>query len=170
MEIKDFFKLVLKLIAIFYGLDALFTIASSIQYYAYGNPFLNISTIWMIVSTLLPVLVYYLIFVQSDKLIRFLKIDKGFEGQKVQFGNLTSNEILKIAFIIFGLLMIVWGLPSFLTNCFYALKYSAGPQLYEPHQDTVKVDYYELTRSGIYILMGYLTVSNYKRIAKWFDQ
>lgn len=170
MEIKDFFKLALKLIAIFYAIDAIFLIASNIQYFINTYEYKVYTVAWTILSTFIPVLMYYLIFVQSDRLIKILRIDRGFEGQKVHFGNLSSSEILKIAFIIFGLLMIVWGLPNFVTNCFYALKYSAGPKFYEPNPDTIRFDYFEMTQSAIYMLLGYLMVSNYKRIAIWFDK
>lgn len=170
MEIKDFFKLALKLIAIFYAVEAIYFLAGNIQYFINIYEYEVITITWTILSTLIPVLMYYLIFVQSDKLVKFLKIDQGFEGKKVNFGSLSSLEILKIAFIIFGLIMIVWGLPNFLTNGFYAFKYSAGPQLYEPHPDAIRYDYFEMTQSGVYILMGYLMVSNYKRIANWFDK
>ena len=169
MEIKDFFKLALKLIAIFYAVDAIYLISSNIQYFMYSQQYSNVTTLWIIITTVLPVLMYYLIFIQSDKLIKFLKIDKGFEGKEVNFGNLTSNEILKIAFIFFGCIMIVWGLPNFLINCFYAFKYSAGQQLIDS-KSTIKYDYFEMTQSAIYVLMGYLMVSNYKRIANWFDK
>jgi hypothetical protein len=169
MEVKDFFRLALKLIAIFYTIEAIFFISSNIRYFVYGGELLGVTTLWMVTSTLLPILMYYLIFVQSDKLIKFLKIDKGFKNQQIHFGNLTSNEILKIAFIIFGLMMIVWGLPSFITNCFYAFKYSVEPQFLNDSQ-VLKYDYFEVTESGIYILIGYLMISNYKRIANWFDK
>tara|TARA_R110002073_G_scaffold53840_4_gene138806 strand:- start:17142 stop:17651 length:510 start_codon:yes stop_codon:yes gene_type:complete len=169
MEVKDLFRLALKLIAIFFTIEAIFLISGNIRYFVYGHEFLNISSIWMVISTLLPILMYYLIFVQSDKLIKFLKIEKGFKDQKVNFGNLTSNEILKITFIIFGLLMIVWGLPNFITNCFYAFKYSVEPQFLNDSQ-VFRHDYFEITESGIYILIGYLIISNYKRIANWFDK
>lgn len=169
MEIKDFFKLTLKLIAIFYGIDAIYNIAGLMQYFALSFQYSYISIIWVIGSSLLIVLTYYLIFVKSDWLIRVLKIDQGFEGKKVHFGNLTSNEILKIGLIIFGLFMIVWGLPNFVTNLFYAFKYSAGPQ-FADNQTAVQHDYFEMTQSGIYIVLGYLMVSNYKNIARWFDK
>ncbi|MEQ6124634.1 hypothetical protein AAON49_10565 [Pseudotenacibaculum sp. MALMAid0570] len=169
MELKDLFKLALKLIAIFYAIEAIFIIGSNIRYFLYGYDLLNISSIWMFISTIVPVLMYYLIFVQSDKLIKFLKIDKGFTSQQVNFGNLSSGEILKISFIIFGLIMIVWGLPNFVTNCFYAFKYSAGNHLLSD-SEALKYDYFEITQSGIYILLGYLMISNYKRIANWFDK
>ena len=170
MEIKDFIKLALKLIAIFYTIDGIYFIARNIQYFVITYEYKLYTVTWTIMTTVIPILMYYLIFVQSDKLIKFLKIDEGFEGQKVQFGNLKSNEILKIAFVIFGLLMIVWGLPNFLTNCFYAFKYSTEPRLYEPAPETLIFDYFEITQSAIYILLGYLMLTNYKRIANWFDK
>jgi hypothetical protein len=170
MEIKDFFKLALKLIAIFYAVQAVYLIVGNIYYFISTYKFQPVFAVFTLLSTLIPVVVYYLIFVQSDRVVRFLKIDKGFEGQKVHFGNLTSNEILKIAFIIFGLLMIVEGLPDFLTNVFYAFKDSAGSKFYEPNPDEMRYDYFAMTKSGIYILLGYLMLTNYKRIANWFDK
>lgn len=170
MKVKDLFRLALKIIAIFYAINAIFIIAKNIQFYMAGGFMFNIHYIWPIISTLIPVLVYYLIFVQSEKLIKFLKIEKGFESDEVNFGNLSSGEILKIALIIFGLLMIVWGLPNFVTNCFYAFKYSVEPHFYENDATTITYDYFEMTQSAIYVLIGYLMITNYKRIAKRFDK
>ncbi len=168
MKVKDFFKLALKLIAIFYAVNAIYSIIGNLQYFIYANNFINITTLWIVISILVPVIIYYLIFVKSDKLIKVLKIDQGFENQEINFGNLTQNEVLKIAFIIFGLIMIVWGLPSFLTNCFYAFKYSVEPQFLN-NSDGIKHDHIEIIQSAIYILLGYLMISNYKRITNWFD-
>jgi len=169
MEFKDFFKLSLKLIAIFYGIDAIYNIAGLMQYFALSYQYSYLSITWVLGSSTLIVLTYYIIFLKSDWLIRFLKIDQGFKGKTVNFGNLTSNELLKIALILFGFFMIVWGLPNFVTNLFYAFKHSAGPQ-FADNQSAIQHDYLEMTQSGIYMLLGYLMVSNYKSIARWFDK
>ena len=170
MKVKDFFRLALKLIAIFYAVQVIYSIAGSFQFFISSIPYSLFYAILGFIAVLIPAFVYYLIFVKSDKVMNILKIDKGFESEEVNFGNLSSKEILKIAFIIFGLLMIVQNIPSFVTNCFYAFKHSAKPTFYEFGADTAQHDYFAMTESGIYILLGYLMLTNYKRISGWFDK
>ena len=169
MELKDFFKLALKLIAIFFAVDAIYIIASNIQYFLSAREVLDFTGIWIIASTILPLIMYYLIFVQSDKLMKVLKIDKGFASQKVEFGNLSSSEILKIAFILFGLFMIIQGLPNLVVNLVYAFDYSASPK-FSDVTETAIFNYFDMIQSGVFVVLGYLMISNYKGIAKWFEK
>lgn len=169
MELKDFFKLALKLIAIFFTVEAIYIIASNIQYFLRAREVLDLTGIWFVASALLPLLMYYLIFVKSDKLMKVLKIDKGFTSQKVEFGNLSSSEILKISFILFGLFMLIQGLPNLIVNLVYAFDYSASPK-FSGIPETAIFNYFDMIQSGVYVVLGYLMISNYKGIAKLFEK
>ena len=94
MKVKDLFRLALKLIAIFYAISVIYSIAGSFQFLILSFEHSLYYALWGLILILIPALTYYVIFIKSDKVMNILLIDKGFESDEVNFGNLSSKEIL----------------------------------------------------------------------------
>jgi hypothetical protein len=167
MTKKDLFIIVIKLFGLYLFIVTLFNIipscvsnvASEMDWYS----ILYIIAIVLLFSMLLVVFLF-----NSHKVATFLKLDKGFDDEYIHFGNLDSEKISHLGFIIVGGLVFIDNLPFLLTNTYLTFKSSAQttfdgevPAYGTPH------DYANLWSSLLSVLLGYLILTNYKSITKW---
>jgi trehalose/maltose hydrolase-like predicted phosphorylase len=113
-------------------------------------------------------MVLYVLLKKTDKVIELLKLDKGFDDDKLDSGNFSAESIIKLALVIIALYFILVSVPDILANLFYLFK-SSFPQntleatldLYTP----TTVDYYQLTSETLRLLMGIIILMNKNKIA-----
>ncbi len=172
MTKKDFFRVIIKLFG-------LYSLILSIFYFIPSNiPFIyndfDLSTIiWFLGILSFLILIYSFLIKNVDSVINTLKLDKGFDDDKIEFGNFDSYKILKLSFILIGAFLIIDFLPEFLQYLFLAFKKDASPNGLN-YVDTVNfgntIDYFNWGISGINIILGYLILTNYNGLAKWMNK
>jgi len=52
---------------------------------------------------------------KPDKIIDWLKLDKGFDDDRIDFQNFNNTNILKLAVIVIGGIMLIKNIPAFLS-------------------------------------------------------
>lgn len=74
--------------------------------FALGHLYTTI-VVWAIAVFVVTIGLFWLLTFKADKLVDFLKLEKGFIDDRIELGNLNANNIVKTGtFIIGGLLLI----------------------------------------------------------------
>ena len=172
MTKRDFFRLLIKLFTLYSATFAIFSLLPTYIGYAVNayEPFTIILAIASVVIIL--GLLITLIF-GADKIIDLLKLDRGFDDERIEFGNLKEIEILKLAIIVIAGLLIIDNFPLFLNHCYLAFKdqvSSNGVDGIYAGYTYEQVDYFEFAISAISILIGYLMITNYTNVANWLSR
>lgn len=165
MTKRDFFKLMIKLFGLYSGLMTLFTvIPNNIANLLFQ---FNFSLLLFITISILVVVSFFLFLIfKTDFIIDKLKLDKGFDEEKIQFENLTNDSIVKFAVFLIGGFLIINHFPNFLNYSFQYFKI----KMQNSDLGYVEVNYFNWIISVINILIGYLLITNYKVVATFFDE
>lgn len=165
MTKRDFFKLMIKLFGLYSGLMTLFTvIPNNIANLLFQ---FNFSSLLFITILILVVVSFFLLLIfKTDFIIDKLKLDKGFDDEKIQFENLTNDSIVKFAVFLIGGFLIINHFPNFLNYSFQIFKI----ELQNTELGYGNVNYFNWIISAINILIGYLLITNYKAVAAFFDK
>ncbi len=172
MTKRDFFRIIIKLFGLYSLILVIFTyFPSSISYIAFDTePFIILFAAGVI---LFVVLVYVFLILRTDKIINLLKLDKGFDDDMIELGNFNATKIFKFALIFIGGFLIIDNFPDFLYYCYLAFKNEVSPNglnFIEENSFGSKYDYFNWAISGMNVLIGYLFLTNYDRIAKWLTR
>lgn len=159
--------MIVKLFGLYLFITTLFNIIpSNMQYWISEEDWyfklLPLATTAFVISLLILFLFY------AHKVVTFLKLDKGFEDDDIQFGNLDAEKILHLGLIIIGGLIFIDNLPFVLTNGYLAFKDSVQTTFDATGTPFgTQLDYAYLWSSLLSVLSGYLILTNYKWITTW---
>ncbi|MBC9796125.1 hypothetical protein [Sinomicrobium weinanense] len=158
MTKRDFFILLIKMFGLYSVVTTLFSVLP-------GNlPFAIMGTdtytiILIAVTVLIAIGLFVALIFKSDRIVTLLKLDKGFDEDKIELGNLKPADIIKIAAFIIGGLLVLDHLPSFLIYSFFAFRsHMAGVASGAP-------DRFNWIISGLNVIIGFLLLTNYDFIA-----
>ena len=119
-----------------------------------------VSILWiMIAATAIGGLFVLLVF-KADKAVHALRLDRGFDDNRIELGSLKSADILKIGTFIVGGLLILNNIPGFLSHTLFAFKRRNIGVEYEME------DKFDWAVSAINLAVGYLLLVNYDFVAK----
>jgi hypothetical protein len=166
MTKKDLFRLVIKIFGLYLLVSIIFSLPGNLLF-SFNNfelSYILILLLFLILSFGLFLLIIY----YTDFFIKLLKLEKGFDEERIDLANFKSSNILKLAVVIIGGILIIKNIPAFLTNTFFAFKSSVD------HSSSIKFvtlhDYIQLVTPFLYILVGILLITNYKIIARFLDK
>ena len=168
MIIKDIFRVFIKLTALYYAFFGFIFFLETVVNSQLNDMF-SLSSIWILIFPIVYILLFYILFIKTEFIISLLNLNKNFENREINFGNLNSKEIIKISLLVVGFILFVENIPEFLSHCFYSFKYSTESKLFNDNSYN-KEQYLRWAVTGINILIGYLIISNYKRIGNWIDK
>jgi len=169
MTKRDFFKIIIKLFGLYAATIMIFQlIPTNLSYIISTLEFENIliASISSIIYIGLAIGFFLLIIFNSDKIIDLLKLDKGFDDEIIKFEKFNSLNIMKIAIILIGGIMIIDNFPKFLSYAYYAFRSAAKVSVFD-NNNTDYRDVFNWTVSGINILIGYLLMTNFKSLSNW---
>lgn len=158
MTKRDFFIVIIKLFGLYALVTSAFTILPSSTTLLMNIDFASIAFLCLILVILFGLFV--LLVFKSGKIVDLLKLDKGFDEERIEFGNIDSSSIIKIAAILIGGTIFLNNISAFINSIVIAFKSEATG---------LEFDYrtkYNLIVNGINILIGYLLLTNYKQVAK----
>ncbi len=172
MTKRDFFRLLIKLFGLYSLIFSLFTfIPNNISYvFLDYDPML---LLWIGSILAFIVVVYIFLLVKTDLIVRALKLDKGFDDERIEFGNFDSLKLVKLATLLIGGFLVVDYVPSFLQFVYFAFKskvaaneslLAGGYEYWTPERT------FQWSVSGINIFLGIVMLANYDRIAKWLTR
>ena len=172
MTKRDFFRIIIKLFGLYSLILTVFTyIPTNISYVTFQ--FEPIVLLWIFGAVTLTVLVYILLIRKTDLIIDFLKLDKGFDDERIEFRNFNSQKIMHLALILIGGFLIIDYLPDFLQYTYLAFKKEVSPNGLNQLEDFSfgKItDYFNWVISGMNLIVGYILLTNYDRITKWLNR
>ncbi len=172
MTKRDFFKIIIKLFALYFLLLVVFNFIPSNLRYAIIE-FEPIVIISIIISTLVMGLLFIFLLRKSDTVIDVLKLDKGFDTDQIELGNFNSFQVVKLALIFIGGFLFLDYIPQFLRYSFLAFKKEVsinGPGILEGYGYGDQMDYFQWTVSGMNLILAYLILTNYPKIANWMTR
>lgn len=151
---KDFFRLVVKLFGLFSLTIVLFTVLPQIapQLVGFGEWY---AILFIPVILAIPVLLFLFLLFKTDLIIKWLKLEKGFDDERMMLNNMTSASILKLACIVIGGLLIIDNIPILLNQGLALFKSSL-----QHHQNDSK-EFYYFGVSAVKIIIGYLMIRNF---------
>ena len=174
MTKKDLFILLIKVFGLYSLITALFsTLPSNIIFVIQNIDFIGI--IWILSTIVIIVVLFYLLITKSEKIATLLKLESGFDEPRIDFGNLKSVDIIKLAVLIIGGFLFIENLPTFMSNTLFAFKSSIPKGFDSAYHNNGVLKYnriedftYWIT-SGTNLLIGYLLVSNYNRVSNYLN-
>jgi amino acid transporter len=160
MTKKDFFILLIKMFGLSSTVSVLFSILPSVSMYSVDP----MSTFLMIIVCLFICILCWLLIFHADKLVGFLRLDKGFDDDRIEFGNLQPVDVIKIAVMIIGGMMFIRSLPSMVSKSFWLIREdNLGNEISFNDKVTMSVQ-------ALNLLIGYLLFTNYDVVANYFDR
>ncbi len=165
MTKNDLFRIIIKLIGLYWIVTTLYTqlpIVVSVFLNEFNIKYLPSIISYFIVSVLLIVLLIF----NTDKVILWLKLIKGFDEDRIEFLNFDLDGILKVALIIVGCILIVNNLATFFIQTYYFVKLNISMNVNDTVNYISQNDYLWAI-SFIDIILGYLLLTNYPTLSKF---
>lgn len=164
MTKTDFFRILIKVFGLYSVLTALLSALPSNITFVLSYPD-AVGFIWLFGVATIVLGLFILLIRKPDVIIRLLKLDKGFDEERIQFENLNSRNIIKLSSIIIGGLLIIDNIPPFFSHTLFAFKDSVSRANNFSLQDNI----YWAT-SFIKLIVGYFLVTKYEFVSKMFKE
>ena len=159
MTKRDFFILIIKVFGLFSVVTSLFSVLPSNISFAMMD-IDALSILWIAVAIIVVVGLFIALIFKADRVVRLLKLDKGFDDDKIELGNLKPTDIIKIGTFIIGGLLILDNIPAFLSHSLFAFKGDIIGLEYNSQ------DKFNWAVSGLNLIIGFLLLTNYDFVAK----
>ncbi len=165
MTKKDFFRVLIKIFTL-YGL-LISAISFINQLTLLGQSINDIFFLISVVGSFSVTLIFlYLVINFTDNIINFLKLDSGFDDDKIVFGNLNNQSLYKIAIVLLGGFLMVDSFPRIIVDLVNSFKILvSNNQLVNQ-----EADYYWGIIRVFNLVIGYVLITNASRIAKFLDK
>ncbi|TRZ46153.1 hypothetical protein DMZ48_02525 [Robertkochia solimangrovi] len=135
--------------------------------------FKPVSLLWIFGIIIFLVLIFTFLIQKSDRIINALKLDQGFDDNRIELGNFNKENILQLALILIGGFLIIDYAPVFLHFCFLAFKSKVSRDSSNLMNELFfgrTQDYFNWTIAGLNIILGYLLLTNTTIIIKWLTR
>jgi len=173
MTKKDLFRLIIKIFGLYFVISTPFSILPMIiesvtSQFDFNVQFDYAGFIWLMINLAWIILLFVFLIYKPDIIVRWLKLDRGFDDDRIDFQNFNTANILKLAVIVIGGLLLIHNIPTFLCNAWFAFKSSVGSNFNNDNAIHVgsSRDYINWGISFINIVIGYLLVTNYTFVSK----
>jgi hypothetical protein len=167
MTKKDLFRLIIKIFGLYSIIMTLFsTFPNNVSWVIFKIDFTGI--IWLAASVAVVVLLFVFLVFKPDTIIDWLKLDKGFDTDDIQFRDFDSGNLLKLGVIVIGGILLLQNVPVFLSHTLFAFKSSVQTEFYDDSiikYDDIS-DYIYWLMSFLNIVIGYLLLTNYTYISR----
>lgn len=173
MTKKDLFRLIIKIFGLYFVISSMFSILPFIIESVLTQSDLNVQFdysgfFWLIFNIVWIIFLFVFLIYKPDLIVKWLKLDKGFDDDRIDFQNFNTSNILKLAVIVIGGLLLIHNIPIFLSTSWFAFKSSVGSNINNDnafHFGSLR-DYLNWGISFINIVIGYFLVTNYNFVSK----
>jgi hypothetical protein len=159
MTKRDFFILLFRLFGLY---SLVITLFSTIpQFWTYtsismdGSLIVWLATALCVIFGLLILLIFY-----SPQIVSLLRLEKGFDDDKIDLGNLNALEVIKIGCFIIGGFLFIINIPVFLSHAYIAFQNEIA------WNEKTSPDQFELYISGLNVVIGFLLIRNFDVVAR----
>jgi predicted acetyltransferase len=170
MTKRDFFIIMLKLLGLYAVIQLIFTqLPYSVVSVFFGeSSFRNGNFFDMLVSLVTGIFALWLLYtilVKPMTIINFFGLDKGFDEDRIEFGQLSRLDVLKIGIVILGGYLFLNNIIDFVVQCYYGLdKYISN------HKPITRFYFSSWLVYGLNSILGFVLLSKYASIAKSIDR
>ena len=175
MTKKDLFILLIKIFGLYFLVKSLFSILPNNIAFVIQN-IDTVGFIWLITTIIITIGLFYVLIHKSEKISNILKLEKGFEEKRIDFGSLKNIDIIKFVILIIGGFLFIENVPIFLSNTLFAFKSSIPKGFDDAYGNPGLLkynnieDYVYWITSGMNLLIGYLFIINYKKISNFLNK
>lgn len=159
MTKRDFFMLILKVFGLFSIVTSLFSVLPGNISFAMIDLDAK-SILWIAIALTVVIGLFLLLIFKSHKIVSLLKLDEGFDDDKIELGNFKPSDIIKTGTFIIGGLLILDNIPGFLSHSLFAFKGDIIGREYNTQ------DKFNWAVSGLNLIIGFLLLINYDFVAK----
>jgi len=161
MDIKDFFRVIIKVLGVIIIIIGVIPTLSS--FFLYINEDIAMS-FTLIGSFLLYGVLSYFFLLDSDFIIDKLKLTKNFDNDRFNFETIKSSLLLEISCIIIGLYAIITSLPTLLLEGFMYFKMNAqSSSIISLPIDSNNYFFIDL----VYFFLALILIASRKQISKF---
>lgn len=164
MTKKDFFRIIIKLFGLYWLISSIYSIGTI----GYFSTF-STSDFTSLSFSLLFITIFIALFVvlihKADTIIRLLRLDQGFDDDRIDFQQFGIDNLLMLGIIIIGGFMILDNIPTFINQSYLGFKI-----LFSPQKDIMQLQNQSTFHwfvSGTKIILGYLLLTNYPTVSKY---
>lgn len=164
MTKKDFFRIIIKLFGLYWLINTIFSL-SQIIYFVRGSISDSTGVIFTTIGFLFAIMIYILLIAGADKIIGWLKLESGFDDERIDFQNFSISNIVILAIILIGGSMILDNIGMFFNQIYLSLRVMMSNQ-----SDLITMQgqsTYHLILSMTKIILGYLLLTNYPFVSRY---
>src|SRR5688572_13178736 len=131
MTKRDFFILIIKVFGLFSLVTSVFSTLPSNFIFIIMDATPDVTSfVWLVTAAVVILSLFVLLVFQADKVVSLLKLDKGFDEDRIDLANLSASSIVKIATFIIGGFLLLDNVPAFLSYSLFAFKSSVINMVY----------------------------------------
>ncbi|WP_420573340.1 hypothetical protein [Kordia sp.] len=116
MIVKDFFTAVIKIFAVYILIEGIISLVTRLIYYSNKNQSPNTLIFTICIAIFFGII--FLMMSQADKIVSFLRLDKGFVAERFDFSVAQSHYIVEIALAIIGAYLAFRRIPMLIRNIY----------------------------------------------------
>lgn len=172
MTKKDLFRVLIKLIGLYIAIILLFMLVPQTIMELYYNWNYEINWISIIIMSVVALIAYLLLF-ETDVFIRLFNLEKGFDDNRIELGQLKTEGILKLGLIIVSGYLLIDNIPDFVVNLIYSFKENVNNNTFDYisiNKDYYQANYYVMITAGIKLFFGFLMLTNVNSFASWLNK
>lgn len=168
MKTKDFLRLIIKLFGLYSLVLSLFTFIPQTAGQLISDYVNWIDIVGYIFIGITMICLFLWLTFKPDFLINSLKLDKGFDQDKIPLDKLDSAAILKIGCVAIGGIFFLDNLAEFISGCFYMFKESIQTSIQELLDTNIgRSSRVNLIINVINLIIGYLLVTSHASIIRF---
>lgn len=163
MTKTDFFRIIIKLFGLYWLINTIFSLGQIIYFSTNNAGWIGI--LYSVIMLSILIFLFIVLIFKSDVIIGWLKLDKGFDDERIEFQNFNIENIMMLAIILIGATMILDNVATFLNQIYLGVKVFVSNQSY-----LVTINgqsSYHLILSTTKIVLGYVLLTNYPAVSKF---
>jgi hypothetical protein len=166
MSKQDFFRILIRIFALYMIVQSLFTIIPQSWMFTVGEfDFGGIAAV--VIALIVIIALLYVLIVKADWVIRILKLNKGFDSDHIDFKGISTETILKFGIIFVGGIFILNNIVTLLSSIGLIFRSLFVPETEVYNKYLPHIDYIQLIISAVNVLLGYLILTNVDRVSRW---
>lgn len=169
MTLRDFFRVLLKLIGIYFLVQILIGyLPAQLQFMTSG--FEANSTTGVLVYLILILAVcyftFYLLVRNPDKIIDWLRLDKNYDNTEINIHNFNTRNIIILGLFIIGGFLVIDNVTAVISYLYYEFKDSLSNDAHLPKSDN-KI---ALLLASLNLILGCILIIYRNNIANYFEK
>lgn len=153
MTKRDTFIFIIKLFGLYFLVNTLFALIPE-AFNASALESVGVYMIYILVSAFISICLLATLLYNAPKMVSFFRLDKGFDSDNFNLGDLKPTAILRLGLIIVGCSLMAQNIPFFITHAVLWFSRDVVGNIY------VGGDNFSLLSRLISIILGYVMVVN----------